>query len=113
MQQRAGRQVSERSERALWKTRIRAATKNTNPLILFGSIGSLGAASGSSYFSLTAKSPFIRELKTSTNSVPDIPYFVQDKFLRSIYRDPYQLAQVERMVERSYEQVSERSERAL
>lgn len=33
----------------------------------------------------------------------DIPYFVDDKFLRSHYRDRYQLAQVERMVERAYE----------
>lgn len=34
----------------------------------------------------------------------DIPYFVSDRFLRTYYRDRYQLAQVERMVEQSYEQ---------
>ena len=33
----------------------------------------------------------------------DIPYFVDNKFLRTLYRDRYQLAQVERMVEGAYE----------
>jgi hypothetical protein len=36
--------------------------------------------------------------------VKEIPYYVSDKFLRTYYRDRYQLAQVERMVENSYEQ---------
>ena len=35
--------------------------------------------------------------------VKDIPYFVDNKFLRTLYRDRYQLAQVERMVEGAYE----------
>ena len=33
----------------------------------------------------------------------DIPYFVDNKFLRTLYRDRYQLGQVERMVEGAYE----------
>jgi hypothetical protein len=36
--------------------------------------------------------------------VKDIPYFVTDQFKRTYYRDRYQLAQVERMVEKAYEQ---------
>ena len=36
--------------------------------------------------------------------VRDIPYFVTDKYMRSTVRDPYKSAQVERMVEKSYEQ---------
>jgi hypothetical protein len=35
--------------------------------------------------------------------VKEIPYFVDNKFLTSLYRDRYQLAQVERMVENAYE----------
>ncbi len=35
--------------------------------------------------------------------VKDIPYFVDSKFLRTLYRDRYQLAQVERMVQTAYE----------
>jgi len=35
--------------------------------------------------------------------VKDIPYFVDNKFLKTLYRDRYQLAQVERMVENAYE----------
>jgi len=42
-------------------------------------------------------------LATKLTPVKDIPYFVSDHFLRTIYRDRYQLSQVERMVERSYE----------
>ena len=34
----------------------------------------------------------------------DIPYYVTDKFLRTYARDRYQLSQVERMVERAYEE---------
>ena len=33
----------------------------------------------------------------------DIPYFVTHNFLRTIYRDRYQLGQVERMVQDAYE----------
>ena len=33
-----------------------------------------------------------------------IPYYVSDKFLRTFNRDRFQLAQIERMVERAYEQ---------
>jgi hypothetical protein len=36
--------------------------------------------------------------------VKEIPYFVSDSFLRTYHRDRYQLGQVERMVERAYEQ---------
>jgi hypothetical protein len=35
--------------------------------------------------------------------VKDIPYFVDHKFVKTLYRDRYQLAQVERMVENAYE----------
>lgn len=36
--------------------------------------------------------------------VKDIPYYVTDKFLRTFHRDRYQLSQVERMVEKAYEE---------
>ena len=42
-------------------------------------------------------------LHTKLTKVKDIPYYVDDKFLRTLYRDRFQLAQVERMVERAYE----------
>ena len=42
-------------------------------------------------------------MHTKLTAVKDIPYFVDNKFLRTLYRDRYQLAQVERMVERAYE----------
>ena len=56
-------------------------------------------------FSLSCqhKPPFVNPVTTRLTKVKDIPYFVSDKFLRTYYRDRYQLAQVERMVERSYE----------
>jgi hypothetical protein len=49
------------------------------------------------------QNPFVNPLATKLTQVKDIPYFVSDQFLRTIYRDRYQLSQVERMVERSYE----------
>jgi len=52
---------------------------------------------------LKNKPPFTNPLATRLTQVKDIPYFVSDKFLRTYYRDRYQLAQVERMVERAYE----------
>lgn len=55
------------------------------------------------YFSLTQKDPFLLPLQTTLTSVKDIPYFVTSKFMRTYYRDRYQLAQVERMVETAYE----------
>merc|ERR1711937_753472 len=55
------------------------------------------------YFTLTSQDPFVNPLHTKLTSVKDIPYFVDNKFLRTLYRDRYQLAQVERMVERAYE----------
>lgn len=42
-------------------------------------------------------------LYTKLTKVKDIPYFVDGKFLRTLYRDRYQLSQVERMVENAYE----------
>ncbi|GMI03409.1 hypothetical protein TrLO_g3012 [Triparma laevis f. longispina] len=36
--------------------------------------------------------------------VKDIPYYVSDKFMRTTIRDPYKVAQVERLVEKSYDQ---------
>ena len=47
--------------------------------------------------------PFVHKLQTSLTNVKDIPYFVSNKFMRTYYRDRYQLAQVERMVEGAYE----------
>lgn len=42
-------------------------------------------------------------LTTKLTSVKDIQYFVTNQFLRTYHRDRYQLAQVERMVEQSFE----------
>jgi len=55
------------------------------------------------YFTLASQDPFINPLHTKLTKVKDIPYYVDDKFLRTLYRDRYQLAQVERMVEKAYE----------
>mmetsp|Transcript_8141 Transcript_8141/g.11731 ORF Transcript_8141/g.11731 Transcript_8141/m.11731 type:complete len:435 (+) Transcript_8141:213-1517(+) len=62
-----------------------------------------GHTGGSKYFSLTHAPPYVNPLHTSMAAQKDIPYFVTDKFLRTYYRDRYQLAQVERMVVNSYE----------
>jgi len=72
------------------------------------SAGSTGSGSSKSpglnrYFTLAEQDPFVNPLHTKLTSVKDIPYFVDNKFLRTLYRDRYQLAQVERMVERAYE----------
>mmetsp|Transcript_21210 Transcript_21210/g.43455 ORF Transcript_21210/g.43455 Transcript_21210/m.43455 type:complete len:461 (-) Transcript_21210:1592-2974(-) len=61
-----------------------------------------GATGGSSYFSLTHSPPFVHPLTTKVTTVRDIPFYVTDKFLRTIQRDQFQLGQVERMVEKSY-----------
>lgn len=42
-------------------------------------------------------------MSTRLSKVKEIPYFVTDKFVRTYYRDRYQLSQVEHMVERAYE----------
>jgi hypothetical protein len=44
----------------------------------------------------------VNPLATKLTPVKDIPYFVTDKFMRTYYRDRYQLSQVERMVEKHY-----------
>jgi hypothetical protein len=54
------------------------------------------------FSSLQRTQPFVNQLHTKLSHVKDIPYFVTDKFLRTYYRDRYQLSQVERMVERQY-----------
>lgn len=54
-------------------------------------------------FALQSKVPFINPMSTKLSKVKEIPYFVTDKFLRTYYRDRYQLSQVEHMVERAYE----------
>jgi hypothetical protein len=64
---------------------------------------STATTGGSRYFSLTPVKPHIHPQSTKITSVKDIPYYVSDQFLRTIARDRYQLSQVERMVERSYE----------
>merc|ERR1712194_25803 len=56
------------------------------------------------YFNLVHNPPFTNPLKTKLTTVKEIPYYVSDKFLRTYYRDRYQLSQVERMVENAYEQ---------
>ena len=48
--------------------------------------------------------PFTNPLATKLTKVKDIPYYVSDRFLRTYYRDRYQLGQVERMVERAYQE---------
>eukprot|EP00536_Pseudo-nitzschia_multiseries_P005674 jgi/Psemu1/303527/fgenesh1_kg.109_\ len=55
------------------------------------------------YFTLHEVDPFVNPLNTKLTKVKGIPYFVDNKVLRTLYRDRYQLAQVERMVERAYE----------
>ena len=67
--------------------------------------GDQGTSSGTStpYFSLTRDYPFTNERFTSLTRVKDIPYYVNDKFVRLYARDRYQLSQVERLVERNYE----------
>lgn len=50
------------------------------------------------------KQPFTNPLTTKLTGVKDIPYYVNDKFLRTYYRDRYQLSQVERMVENAYQE---------
>mmetsp|Transcript_30313 Transcript_30313/g.46487 ORF Transcript_30313/g.46487 Transcript_30313/m.46487 type:complete len:437 (+) Transcript_30313:133-1443(+) len=69
----------------------------------FGETSDNGHTGGSKYFSLNHAPPYTNPLQTSMASQKDIPYFVTDKFLRTYYRDRYQLAQVERMVVNSYE----------
>lgn len=80
-------------------------------LLSFFNYDSSGLGGGSSsmpgnnkYFSLVHKQPFTNPLATKLTGVKDIPYYVTDKFLRTYYRDRYQLSQVERMVERAYEE---------
>ena len=60
---------------------------------------------GLTHFSIATqqKDPFLNPLHTTLTKVKDIPYFVSQKFMRTYYRDRYQLAQVERMVENAYE----------
>jgi len=79
-------------------------------LILLLSFFSFGGDSGGQsytqnrYFSLTQTPPYINPLQTKLTPVKDIPYFVTNKFMKSYYRDRYQLAQVERLVEKTYQQ---------
>lgn len=42
-------------------------------------------------------------MATRLTKVKEIPFFVSDKFVRIFNRDRYQLAQVEHLVERAYE----------
>jgi hypothetical protein len=57
-----------------------------------------------SFSVLQRTEPFVNQLHTKLTPVKDIPYFVTDKFLRTYYRDRYQLGQVERMVQTQYRQ---------
>lgn len=61
-----------------------------------------GVSMQNKYFSLVQQAPFVNPLATKLSGVKDIPYFVTDKFMRTYHRDRYQLAQVERMVEKNY-----------
>jgi hypothetical protein len=45
----------------------------------------------------------VNRLDTRLTNVKGIPFFVDDKFLKSFYRNRHQLGQVEQMVERAYE----------
>lgn len=49
------------------------------------------------------KEPFVHPLQTKLTEVKGIPYFVDSDFLKTIYRNRYKIAQVERMVQASYE----------
>lgn len=62
-----------------------------------------GVATANGFFSLTHQHPHVNPLQTRLVTVKDIPFFVSDKFMRTYARDRYQLAQVERMVEKTYE----------
>eukprot|EP00934_Nitzschia_sp_Nitz4_P007231 Nitzschia sp. Nitz4//scaffold9_size221794//212684//214190//NITZ4_001388-RA/size221794-processed-gene-0.35-mRNA-1//1//CDS//3329561127//7221//frame0 len=66
--------------------------------------GSSASAGENKYFSLTPKDPFLNQLKTSLTKVKEIPYYVTNKFMRTHYRDRYQLIQIENMVQNAYEQ---------
>mmetsp|Transcript_40613 Transcript_40613/g.98091 ORF Transcript_40613/g.98091 Transcript_40613/m.98091 type:complete len:424 (-) Transcript_40613:155-1426(-) len=55
------------------------------------------------YFSLTQKEPFVHPLQTKLTEVKGIPYFVDAGFMKTIYRNRYKIAQVERMVQTAYE----------
>lgn len=69
-----------------------------------GSTGGSNKSPGlNRYYTLSSQEPFVNPLHTKLTKVKDIPYFVDNKFLRTLYRDRYQLAQVERMVEGAYE----------
>lgn len=70
----------------------------------FSETPSTATAYSNQYFRLTPMKPYTQPLHTKLSKVKDIPYYVTDKFMRSYYRDRYQLAQVERLVERSYEE---------
>lgn len=65
--------------------------------------GDSSAATTTQYFSLTYNPPHVNPVKTRLTNVKDIPFYVSDKFLRTYARDRYQLAQVERMVEKTYQ----------
>jgi len=56
------------------------------------------------YFSLRQEQPYVHPLHTRFSTVKDIPFYVTDRFMRTYARDRYQLIQVERMVEKTYEQ---------
>lgn len=75
-------------------------------LFLFSMFSSGGetAQTENKYFKLYKQAPFHNHLQTRITTVKDIPFFVTDKFMRTYARDRYQLAQVERMVERDYKE---------
>lgn len=102
--QRAGAQ-QQQQERASWAQLVQLI-----PIIVLFFMSFLSipqtqevGTGGSPYFSLTQSPPFVNALYTKTTPVKDIPFFVSDKVLRTIQRDRYQLSQIERIVERSYE----------
>lgn len=49
------------------------------------------------------KDPFVHPLQTKLAEVKGIPYFVDAGFMKTIYRNRYKIAQVERMVQTAYE----------
>lgn len=71
-------------------------------LFMLSFFNSGDSAAGNKYFSLTPTQPYVNQLFTKLVPVKDIPYYVDDRFLRTYNRDRYQLAQVERMVEKTY-----------
>jgi hypothetical protein len=61
------------------------------------------ATLSSQHFHVKNVGPFTNQLTTRLTEAKNIPYYVTDKFLNTYNRNPYQLGQIEVMVERAFE----------